>query len=421
MPGIVNPNLGAYIQQKLAQQGTQQSIPGIPLPGLGGGLGNPAGMLGYGATPYPSQQSWESMGITGPDMTKDPAKAGKPGAQSSLMDQFQAFLDSIGFNPNAGGSPDLTGAVADQYNPILGYLKKSIGRTKKEGAQSSEKLDAIYRAAAKMNERSANRMTKMGNRITKRMGTMYDSQANRANKEINNTQQEVMDRLQGLGLNESIGTATAPLARVSEMTNKGIANSKAAQINSQLQGSNSYANYARSSAQNARLEGANAQADLAQQISDLVFGLRGQIAQTKSDKAAAMAQALAAQGSSSNDAAMQQAALLEQFLGMQPQPQQVDPASLTGTDAFKYGVQNVLRGSGYENPRQGAGSALDLLLQLQGSTPSPNDMSGTNADLKNTDFYNMLQNAASQSGLDPEIIKAIMANAPQYYNYAYGQ
>lgn len=356
---------------------------------------------------------------------------------------FQDYLQSLGlsggdFGVNLPAAPDLTAGVQDQYGGVLDFLHRSIGRTENQGDKADTDLKQIYGAMSNMSKQSGKVIAKQGRKTTKQTKKLYDKLGQKRDEAIEKDSGAVERRLNQLGINAALPASTERLQKESAQDHRLIARQEGRAVSSARQQGQNWANYAKTGAQTAQLEGAEQRATLSQNVSDAVFALQGQIAQSKAEKAAAMMQAQQAEYGMAADAAQaQQAAAMQkagfaqdyqsQMLAAQ-QAQQNAASSSSGSGADLQGqdlLASILGNVAKQEPginRQDAGAAQKQLMDIIGSgnlAPTGVDSYGhPSNDLSQQDFYTQISQQAQQAGIDPEFIRALMSK--QIYGQFYG-
>ena len=369
--------------------------------------------LPFGMTNFPNSRVSNSQSQQGP---------AAPGLPS-----FQSYLRDMGINLGDNAGPDLTAGVAGQYNPLLAHLRKSIGRTKKEAKKSDKNLAEIYSAMAKMDQKDAAKIQKQGNRSTREIKDRFASGSQRVDAMNRRMEQDVVDRNAALGIEDATASAVNPLQRQARAAQIDLNTRSADQVSASKSNTNNWSNFARSAAINSRLAGANQRADLAGQLSDVLFGIRGQIADTQAQKAGAMlsAQQSMADSGTANDSlrADLYGKFTDQMMASQDALSQARADNpLVGYDAAKAGISKYLRNlqskdSSYDaNVPQDVSSIMNLLMQTGAGTSTTDQLGKTNpANIQ--DFIAELQAQAQKRGYRPESMNAINNVAPDLFQY----
>jgi len=368
--------------------------------------------LPFGMTNFPNSRVSNSQSQQGP---------AAPGLPS-----FQSYLNAMGINLGDNAGPDLTAGVAGQYNPLLAHLRKSIGRTKKEAKKSDKNLAEIYSAMAKMDQKDAAKIQKQGNRSTREIKDRFASGSQRVDAMNRRMEQDVVDRNAALGIEDATASAVNPLQRQARAAQIDLNTRSADQVSASKSNTNNWSNFARSAAINSRLAGANQRADLAGQLSDVLFGIRGQIADTQAQKAGAMlsAQQSMADSGTANDSL--RASLFGNYtdtLAAQQAAGQKDPVQLQGYDAAKQGISQYLRGVNKTDPSYDANipndisSIMNTLMQTGAGAANQPDAMGKVNPTTIQDFIAQLQAAAKSKNYRPESMNAIMNVAPDLFQY----
>jgi hypothetical protein len=362
-------------------------------------------LYGYG----PSQQSQQSQF--------------QPIQQDNSGSTFASYLKAMGINLGDNAGPDLTAGVAGQYNPLLGHLRKSIGRTKKEAKKSDKNLAEIYSAMAKMDQKDAAKIAAQGRRSTKEIQSKFDTGSQRIDAMNRRMEQDVVDRNAALGIEDATASSVNPLQKQARAGQVDLNTRSADQVSASKSNTNNWSNYARSAAINSRLAGANQRAELAGQLSDALFGIRGQIAQTRSDKAGAMlsAQQSEAGANSANDSL--RADLFGQFTDTMLAKQkamadaQGNAPSPTGYGAAGQGISQYLRSVQDPNAKSDTTSILNMLQQNAGSIANPADAMGKTNPTTIQDFIAKLMEIGKSRNYRPESLNAIANVAPDLFQF----
>lgn len=371
-------------------------------------------------------------GIPNPYTPPDKDQKKTPGSPTF---SFQDYLASLGlgggdFGLNLPEAPDLTAGVQSQYSPVIDFLKRSVGRTKREGEQSDKNLKNIYGAMSNMSRQSGKTIAKQGRKSTKQIKKAFDLAERQRNENIERSAGDIVNMAEDLGIEQAVPSSTARLNKESAQRHRLFARQEGRAVSSSRQQTQNWANFAKTGAQTARLEGGEQRAELSQAISDAIFGLRGQIAQSKAERAAAMLQAQQAEygmamdaAQAQNSAAMQKAGFAQDYQSMMMQQAAAaqeaggTPKDLEGFDL----VSSILKNEAKAEPgigRQDAASALEaiqgIIPSITGSTNSYGDLQ----DINQQNFYSQLAQQAEAQGIPPELYRALMSQ--QVYNQFYG-
>jgi hypothetical protein len=221
------------------------------------------------------------------------------------MVSFEQWLSDMGFDrgdlssssssglsaENNWGVADYSAMAGEQYNPVINYLKKSIKRGKKEGKKGDENLKNIYAGMARGNKRTANQIGRVSDRGEDRIQELGEKLAKRTVGNSERSVERLLAENERLGLTNADDLATRSV-RQNLARNQVFQTARTEEARNHLDRQNAnWENYARAQSNISRMTGASQRADLQSQLQSLIFGLRGQIAQTKSEKAAAMLQA----------------------------------------------------------------------------------------------------------------------------------
>jgi len=407
-----------------AQVQTMPGVYGTPTPAPA-----PAPMRGWPSTDV---QGDLALGNSPYTNTPLPGKANAKKKTGGGAPTFQDYLASLGlsggdFSASMPDAPDMTGAVNDQYGDVLGYLRKSIGRTEKKGEKRDQDLKEIYHAMAGLNAKSGKKIARQGRKSTKKISNIYDRLNDRRNTDIQRDTGAVGRRMSELGIDAATPASSARLLKESAQDHRLIARQQGrAESTARNQGQN-WANFAKTGAQSARLEGAQQRADLSQNVADTVFALQGQIAQTKAEKAAAMMQAklqeyqMAADAAQAEQAgAMQKAGFAQQYQQMMMDQQAAGAGAIGDQTGFDL-VSQILRNEAKQEPGVNRKDAANALEALQGIIPNMvgrPDSYGQTQDMQQQDFYRQLEDQAAAAGISPELYRSLMSK--QIYDQFYG-
>lgn len=219
------------------------------------------------------------------------------GQQQQGLPTFEEWLASMGLG-DAGSAqgvstdvPNYSAMAADQYDPALAYLHKSIKRGKKQSHKDQAMVADMYTGLAKGDAKLANKLSKQGDRSESRLAQYAKNTAKSTEGNSERAIDRILKESDRLDLSASNDLATHDARR--DLGRNQVYNNATARADmSQLQRQNdNWENYARAQSGISRMTGAAARADLQSQLQDLIFGLRGQIADTKSQSAAAQLQA----------------------------------------------------------------------------------------------------------------------------------
>jgi hypothetical protein len=221
---------------------------------------------------------------------------GGPNSGGAGLPSFDEWLAQMGLGnvPSGTVSTDVANYSAmagDQYNPVINYLKKSIKRGKKEGRQGDRDIKQIYSAMARGNEKAADKIGRIGDRGEDRIQALGEQLARRTSDNSERAMNRIIDENDRLDLSHTDDMATQDVRKTlgrNQVYQTDRSNSALQALDRQ---NSNWENYARAQSNISRMEGASQRADLASELQNLIFGLRGQIATTKSEQAAAILQA----------------------------------------------------------------------------------------------------------------------------------
>lgn len=365
-----------------------------------------------------------------------PPKSDPATADGGGVPTFEDFLASIGLSGGvptgtAGGAPDLTAGVQDQYSSVLDFLKRSVDRTENQGEKASNNLGDIYSAMAQMNKQSGKAIAKQGKKSAKQIQGVYERAGDARDKSIEKDSGAVARRLKELGISAALPASTERMMKESGQDHRLIARQEGRAVSNAQNNAANWANFAKAGAQGARLEGAEQRSQISQNVADLVFQLQGQIAQTKADKAAAMMQAQQAEYGMAQDAAqaaaaaqMQEAGLAQQYQQMMMEAQSAGSGtSGSGEPATGFDlITQILRNENRAEPGVNRGDVSTAVEAMQGIIPAitgqTDQYSGQVADPTAQDFYSQLASQAEAAGINPELYRALMSK--QIYDQFYG-
>lgn len=362
--------------------------------------------------------------------------SGGAGGAFTLADYLEAIGIPGGVSFNAPEAPDLTASVAGQFAPALQYLRKSIGRTKKEGKKASKNLKGIYEDMALGNVMTSRRIERKGERSTQKLENLYNRVGAERDRDIEREAGAISKRAKELGIRASVPASTQRLNKESAQQHRLFARQEGREVASSQQMTDNWSNFARSGAIGARMEGAQAQAELSQNVADLVFQLRGQIAQTQADKAAAISAAQAQEYGMAMDAAQAQMSAQQANAGLGQNYMQMmmekaaaaqggtggDISDLQGNDLIAALLRNEARSEKGVNQAD-ASAAIEslgaIIPGLQGAEQF-NELGQSQgfADPTQQQFYQQIQDEAESRGISPELIRALMSR--QVYEQYYG-
>ena len=273
-----------------------------------------------------------------------------------------AGIENVG-SSEAYDVPDYSGMVDSQYDPVINYLQKSIGRTKNQGEKQDQDLKEIYAAMASGNKKAANKIGRRGDKSEDRIQQLGEQLAKRTTGNSERAMGRTIDEAKRLGLSHAADMAT-------QDTRKNLARNQVYQgartdiaRNAESRQNSNWENYARAQSNISRMEGAHERSNLQSELNNLIFGLRGQIASTKSEAASAALQAQmqedqmqmsadqAAQSSAMSGLSAR-AGMLDNYQGDIAQLMEAaqggggEPRELTGWDAISSEYRNYLKGSG---------------------------------------------------------------------------
>lgn len=274
------------------------------------------------------------------------------GQQQQGLPSFEEWLASMGLG-DAGSSqgvstdvPNYSAMAAQQYDPALNYLHKSIKRGKKESKKDQAMVTDMYTGLAKGDAKMANKIGREGDRSESRMKQYAKNTARSTEGNSERAIDRILKESDRLDLSASDDLATHD-ARRDLGRNQVYNNATARSDMNELQRQNdNWENYARAQSGISRMTGASARADLQSQLQDLVFGLRGQIADTKSQSAAAQLQAQMQEdqmqqaaeqfnASQANSAQSQQLGLVDNYQGALQALVDAQSGDGSGTDSQK--------------------------------------------------------------------------------------
>jgi len=424
--------LGDAPPQQAAPMDYSQTTPG------GMQLGPPPGVMGTATPANLGRETGSAIGQGVMDLLGSGDRGASGGTPS-----FQDYLQSLGLGgafsgANMPSAPDLTGAVQDQYAPILQQLRKGIGRTKKEGKKAGRTLEDIYTGMAAYNKTAGKRIARQGDRISGRIEDLYGNTGAQRDDRIEKESGAIARRAKQLGIRASVPASTERLTKESAQQHRLFARQKGRAVSTAENQAQNWSNFAKSGAIGARMEGAQAQSELQSNVADLVFQMRGQIAQTQADKAAAITQAMAQeygmqmdQANAQNALAMQKAGLAQDYQGMLMQAQQPQTGSsasgstadMQGNDLIASLLRNEARQEGGVNQKD-ASAAIEALGNIIPQVQGSEIMSQTGAatgqydDPTASQFYQQIPQLAEQAGVSPELIRALLSR--QVYEQFYG-
>lgn len=245
---------------------------------------------------YMGKQVGEDVGSAIAGLLANGKSNSGPNSGGSGLPSFDAWLAEMGLGDVPSGTistdiADYSGMASDQYNPVINYLKKSIKRGKKEGKQGDKDLKNIYSAMAAGNKKTANVIARRGDKGEERIQALGEQLARRTTGNSERAMDRIIKENERLGIENADDMATQDV-RKSLARNQVNQTARTNITRNELEKQNSnWENYSRAQSNVSRMEGATQRADLASELQNLIFGLRGQIATTKSEQAAAVLQA----------------------------------------------------------------------------------------------------------------------------------